>query len=86
MDRGWALVGDAGAFMDPYYSPGLDFVAMSACATVDIVGDDLRSRYGGAELPETELMRRVVLHNEAFARSYRRWIDALYVGKYELLR
>ena len=25
MDRGWALVGDAAAFLDPFYSPGLDF-------------------------------------------------------------
>ena len=24
LDKGWALVGDAAAFIDPYYSPGLD--------------------------------------------------------------
>ena len=27
---GWMLVGDAGSFMDPYYSPGLDHASMSA--------------------------------------------------------
>ncbi len=85
MDRGWALVGDAASFMDPYYSPGLDHVAISTLATVDLVVDDLRAQFGGESLAETELMRRVVSHNEAFERSYHRWIEALYVGKYEIL-
>ena len=25
----WCLVGEAGAFLDPFYSPGSDFIAMS---------------------------------------------------------
>lgn len=85
MDRGWALIGDAASFMDPYYSPGLDHVAISTLATVDLVADDLAARCAETPLAETELMRRIVEHNEAFERSYRRWIDALYVGKYEIL-
>ncbi|MEM6707114.1 MAG: NAD(P)/FAD-dependent oxidoreductase, partial [Acidobacteriota bacterium] len=85
MDRGWALVGDAASFMDPYYSPGLDHLAISTLATVDLIADDLAGQLGGEPLAETELMRRVVHHNEAFDRSYRRWIDALYIGKYEIL-
>ena len=78
--RGWALVGDAAAFMDPYYSPGLDHVSMSAYATSRLVGADLRS-----ELSTEQLDERLDVHNQEFARSYRRWISALYIGKYKLL-
>ena len=34
---GWALVGDAAAFLDPYYSPGLDHAAFSVEASVALV-------------------------------------------------
>ena len=33
MGRGWALLGDAAAFLDPYYSPGLDHASFTAEAT-----------------------------------------------------
>jgi flavin-dependent dehydrogenase len=79
MDRGWALVGDAAAFLDPYYSPGLDHVSMSAYATARLVAADLAGELGDAALD-----RRIAVHNARFARSYRRWLRALYDGKYEL--
>ena len=37
MGKGWALMGDAAAFLDPYYSPGLDHASFSVEATVEIV-------------------------------------------------
>lgn len=37
MDRGWALVADAAAFMDPYYSPGLDHASMSVWSTMTVI-------------------------------------------------
>ena len=80
MAPGWALVGDAGSFMDPLYSPGLDHAAMSVTATVAIVGRDLAGGYG-----EGDLERSVAVHNGEFGRSYPRWLDGLYVDKYELL-
>src|SRR5688572_22993929 len=40
MGRGWALLGDAAAFLDPYYSPGLDHAAFTAEATASIIKDD----------------------------------------------
>jgi hypothetical protein len=79
MAPGWALVGDAAAFLDPFYSPGLDHVAMSAWATARLVAADL-----AGELDAAGLERRVETHNARFARSYRRWLEALYLGKYEL--
>jgi flavin-dependent dehydrogenase len=79
MGRGWALVGDAGSFMDPFYSPGLDHAGMSVSATVDL----LRRELGGT-LGEAELDAAIEAHNGEFGRSYPRWLGALYVDKYEL--
>jgi flavin-dependent dehydrogenase len=78
--RGWALVGDAAGFMDPYYSPGLDHLSMSAWATARLVADELAGRLDGPALD-----RRLAEHDRRFLRSYRRWLDALYLGKYELM-
>ncbi|MEM7482154.1 MAG: NAD(P)/FAD-dependent oxidoreductase [Acidobacteriota bacterium] len=80
MGRGWALVGDAASFIDPYYSPGLDHAAISVYATVRLIEDDLAGRLDGDALSE-----RIEAHNEKFELSYHRWLDALYRGKYELM-
>lgn len=42
----WSLIGDAGVFADPFYSPGSDFIAVSNTFTTELVkaqlrGDDL---------------------------------------------
>ena len=42
----WALIGEAGLFTDPFYSPGSDFIAMGNDYVVDLVrrernGDDV---------------------------------------------
>jgi flavin-dependent dehydrogenase len=73
MGDGWALVGDAAAFLDPYYSPGLDHASFSVEATVAIVQSDLAGE------PVTA---RIALHDETFRRSYRRFFEAVYKDKY----
>ncbi len=45
----WAVVGEAGAFVDPLYSPGSDFIALANCFTVEMIrqerqGGDLESK------------------------------------------
>ncbi len=80
MDRGWALVGDAASFMDPFYSPGLDHLGISVYATARILEEDLAGR-----LDEEDLRQRISVHNGNFERSYGRWLEALYLGKYEIL-
>ena len=45
----WAIVGEAGAFVDPLYSPGNDFIALANSFTeelirVDLAGEDLETR------------------------------------------
>ena len=36
----WAITGEAGAFLDPFYSPGSDFIALSNTYVCDLVGID----------------------------------------------
>jgi flavin-dependent dehydrogenase len=73
MGKGWALVGDAAAFLDPYYSPGLDHAAFSAEATAEIIGLDAKNEDVAARIKE---------HNAAFARSYDRFFRSIYKDKY----
>lgn len=43
----WSLIGDAGAFVDPFYSPGSDFIALANSFTVELIKVHLR----GGDLP-----------------------------------
>jgi hypothetical protein len=40
----WALTGEAGVFLDPFYSPGSDFIAMSNTLICELIERDLRGR------------------------------------------
>ena len=40
----WALVGEAGVFLDPFYSPGSDFIAMGNTMVAKMIMDDLDGR------------------------------------------
>ena len=73
MGNGWALLGDAAAFLDPYYSPGLDHAAFSVEATVEII----RKAAAGEDVAE-----RIAEHNATFVRSYHRFFEAAYRDKY----
>ena len=35
---GFVLVGDAAAFMDPFYSPGMDWIAFTAASAAELIG------------------------------------------------
>jgi flavin-dependent dehydrogenase len=44
----WALTGEAGVFLDPFYSPGSDFIAISNTYIADLIARDLQGeRIGG---------------------------------------
>ncbi len=79
MDKGWALVSDAAAFLDPYYSPGLDHGSITVYATCNVIAEDLEGN-----LSEEMLESKIGAHNGNFQRSISRWLDALYLGKYEI--
>lgn len=73
MGNGWALLGDAAAFLDPYYSPGLDHASFTVEATVEIVK---------AQTAGEDVAARIAEHNETFLRSYRRFFGSIYKDKY----
>ena len=71
----WALVGEAGVFTDPFYSPGSDFIAMGNDYVTDLI---LRDRAG------EDITERV----ESFNTMYLRLFDAfirLYDGQYPIM-
>lgn len=73
---GFAIVGDAGAFMDPFYSPGMDWVSFTCWSS---------SRLILAQQSGESLDARLRMHNETFTRSYDRWFQAVYKDKYEYM-
>ncbi len=73
---GFAIVGDAGAFLDPLYSPGMDWIAFSVTASVALIVAQQRGE------PLGDLIAR---HNIDFTTSYQRWFEAIYRGKYEYI-
>lgn len=73
---GFALVGDAAAFLDPFYSPGMDWITFTASTAADLI---LTERRGEA------LAARLERHNRDFTRSYDRWFQAVYQDKYDYL-
>lgn len=73
---GFALVGDAAAFMDPFYSPGMDWLSFTATAVSKLVAAERRGE------PVAPLIDK---HNRDFSTSYHRWFRSLYKDKYEYM-
>jgi flavin-dependent dehydrogenase len=70
---GFVLVGDAAGFIDPFYSPGMDWISYTASAAAALVDGSLRGK------PKEP---RIARHNELFTTSYDRWFRAIYQDKY----
>ncbi len=73
---GFVLVGDAAAFMDPFYSPGMDWISFTTSRAAALIGAQRR----GERM--NDLIDR---HNRDFARSHRCWFEAVYKDKYEYM-
>jgi flavin-dependent dehydrogenase len=73
---GFSLVGDAAAFLDPFYSPGMDWIAFTASRTAQLIIAQQRGE---------PLASRIETHNREFVRSYDRWFRAIYLDKYEYM-
>ncbi len=71
----WAMVGEAGVFTDPFYSPGSDFIAMGNDAVADLIVRDARGE-------------DIAARAEAFNTTYLHLFDAfirLYDGQYRIM-
>ena len=73
---GFVLVGDAAAFMDPFYSPGMDWISFTATSASHLI---TQQREDKAMAP---LVKR---YNRDFSVSHRRWFNALYKDKYHYM-
>ena len=58
----WCLVGEAGAFLDPFYSPGSDYIAMSNTYTSDLIT---------RELDGEDVAERAEAHNDLYLNTYK---------------
>jgi len=70
---GWCIVGDAAGFLDPLYSPGLDFCAFTAQGIQGLVSRSLM----GEDISEAS-----EAYNEQFLFCYHSWFEAIYRDKY----
>jgi len=54
----WAITGEAGSFLDPFYSPGTDFITIANTYICMLVGHDLAGRPLGAHVRFYERLYR----------------------------
>src|SRR3984893_1147208 len=67
---GFVLVGDAAAFMDPFYSPGMDWIAFTTTS---------------ARRRGDPMAQRIERYNRDFGLSYRSSFESVYKDKYEYM-
>ena len=72
-DDGWATVGDAAGFIDPLYSPGLDFCSYTSYFVADLVARNLAGE---------DVSKSLAYYNEQYPITYRLWFETLYKDKY----
>ncbi|MEP6698318.1 MAG: NAD(P)/FAD-dependent oxidoreductase [Verrucomicrobiota bacterium] len=72
-DDGWAMVGDAAGFIDPLYSPGLDFCSYTSYYVADMLARNL----SGEDVTES-----LHYYNKQYPITYRSWFETLYKDKY----
>lgn len=70
---GWAAVGDAAGFIDPLYSPGLDFCSYTSYYVADLLARNLAGE---------DVTKRLNHYNEQYPITYRYWFESLYKDKY----
>jgi hypothetical protein len=68
----WCLTGDAGAFIDPLYSPGSDFIAIANGFVCDLIDRDHRGEdiSGLAEMHDQTFRALVRTYMVTFQRQY----------------
>jgi flavin-dependent dehydrogenase len=70
----WCLTGEAGAFLDPLYSPGSDFIAMSNTFITDAIGRELEGE---------DIADRLAEYERTYFRLFETTL-ADYLGQYHL--
>lgn len=74
-DGRWCLTGEAGIFLDPLYSPGLDLIAISNRLVTDLVTRALDGE---------NVQARAAVHDRLFLTTAQIWL-AIYEQQYQLM-
>jgi flavin-dependent dehydrogenase len=67
------MVGDAAGFIDPLYSPGLDFCSYTSYYVADLLARSLKGE---------DVTERLHHYNQQYPVTYRSWFESLYKDKY----
>jgi flavin-dependent dehydrogenase len=76
---GWAQVGDAGGFLDPFYSPGLDQMSFSVWTRTRLILEE----FAGAA-PEA-MAQKYADHNRRYDRFFKYFYDSIFKDKYYVM-
>jgi flavin-dependent dehydrogenase len=76
---GWTCVGDAGGFLDPFYSPGLDQMSFSVWTRTRLI---LEALSGAA--PE-KMAKSYEEHNRQYDRFFKYFYESIYRDKYYVM-
>jgi flavin-dependent dehydrogenase len=71
----WAVTGEAGAFLDPFYSPGTDFISLNNTWLSDLILRDLNGE-------------DIELHASVYEQTHKALVDSwipVYQNKYQLM-
>jgi len=74
-DERWAVIGEAGAFLDPFYSPGTDFIACANTWVTDLINRDLEGEDIAVRSSVFEQVHNAFIEN---------WLP-IYQNKYRLM-
>lgn len=70
----WGVVGEAGAFLDPFYSPGSDFISIGNTWMADLILRDFSGE---------DVHTRSIVYDKVHSRLFENWLP-IYQDKYEL--
>jgi len=76
---GWTCVGDAGGFLDPFYSPGLDQMSFSVWTRTRLILES----FAGAS-PE-KMTKAYAEHNRQYGRYFEYFYESIYRDKYYVM-
>jgi flavin-dependent dehydrogenase len=76
---GWTCVGDAGGFLDPFYSPGLDQMSFSVWTRTRLILQDL------AGAPPDAMEKEYALHNKRYDRYFKYFYESIFRDKYYVM-
>ncbi len=71
----WGVTGEAGAFLDPFYSPGTDLISISNTLLSDLILRDLKGE---------DVQLRAEIYEQTYLSLVKAWIP-IYQNKYQLM-